>query len=170
MLRKFQKSLILALFPLLLWVSLSACTPQPPSRFEPAQQESTERGATAVVKESTQGAKFNVFFPPAEGDYQRIYTQEKQGFAEAKLKRAGKEVAVLAISDVLNNPAAVEKFKTSSLAIAGYPAVQQGSMATALLVDGRYQVKVLSRDASFTAQDREQWLEKFNLSGLAALP
>ncbi|BFM38978.1 hypothetical protein [Synechocystis sp. LKSZ1] len=169
MLKKFQKLLTLALVPFVLWVSLSACTPQPPSRFEQAQQESTQRGATAVVKESSQGAKFNAFFPPVEGDYKRIYTQEKQGFAEAKLKRAGKEVAVLAISDVLNNPAAVQKFQTSSLTIAGYPAVQQGSMATALLVEGRYQVKVLSRDASFTAQDRKQWLEKFNLAGLAAL-
>lgn len=170
MLKKLQKLLTLAFLPLLLWMSLSACTAQPPSRFEQAQQESTRPGVTAVAKESTTGAKFNAFFPQATGDYERIYTQEKQGFAEAKLKQAGQEVAVLAISDVRNNPATVEKFQASSLAIAGYPAVQQGSMATALLVAGHYQVKVLSRDTSFTAQDRQQWLEKFNLAGLARLP
>ncbi len=164
-----KKILAVVLLPFLLWVSLSACSPQPPSRFDQAQQESTQRGASAVVKESSQGSAFNAFFPQAGGDYQRVFTQEKKGFAEVKLKKEGKEMAVMAISDILNNPSAAQKFQSSTLKVAGYPALQQGATATALLVADRYQVKVLSRDPSFTAKDREQWLTKFNLTGLASL-
>ena len=36
-------------------------------------------------------------------------------------------------------------------------------------MNGRYQVKVLSRDASFTQSDRVDWLQKFDLQGLAQL-
>ena len=153
----------------LLWFGATACTPKPPSPFEQAQQQSTERGAKAVVKESTQGGAFNRFFPTASGEYERVFTQEKQGFAEAKLKQNGKEVAMMAIADVRNNPSATAKFEQSTQKLAGFPLVQQGSTATAVLVGDRYQVKVLSRSPTFTAADRETWLKQFNLQGLAAL-
>jgi hypothetical protein len=120
-----------------------------------------------VVKESAKGGSFNQFFPPAGGGYDRVYTQEKKGFAEAKLKQNGKDVALLAISDILNNPTAAIKFQQSTKKIKGYPAVEQGSTATAILVNDRYQVKVLSRDPAFTLSDREAWLAKFDLNGLA---
>ncbi len=148
---------------------VTACTSQPPSRFDQAQQDSTSRGATAVVKESESGGSFNRYFPEADSGYQRVYTQEKKGFAEAKLKKAGQEVAVMAISDTINNPSAVNKFKDSTEKIAGYPAVNQGSNATAILVKDRFQVKVLSRDPSFTESDRKALLSQFDLNGLSQL-
>jgi hypothetical protein len=122
-----------------------------------------------VAKDSTQGSDFNRFFPPAGQGFERVYTQEKKGFAEAKLKKDGKDLAVMAISDVVNTPGTADKFKAASAQIKGFPAVQQGSTATAVLVADRYQVKVLSRDPSFSAADRETWLGKFNLKGLAQL-
>jgi hypothetical protein len=76
---------------------------------------------------------------------------------------------MLAISDTSSNPAAAAKFKSSTTKVAGYPSVEQGSNGTAILVSDRYQVKVLSRDPSFTKEDRVKWLEKFNLRGLAQL-
>jgi hypothetical protein len=146
---------------------LTSCGNQPPSRFEQAQTESTQKGASAVVKESSKGGSFNKFFPaPGEG-YERVFAQEKQGFAEAKLKKDGKEVAVMSISDTLNNPSAVDKFKDSADTIGGYPAVKQGNTGTAVLVADRFQVKVLSRDPAFTETERRAWLEKFDLQGLA---
>ena len=148
---------------------LTSCGSQPPSRFDQAQSQSTQRGASAVVKESSKGGSFNKFFPASADGYQRVFAQEKQGFAEAKLKKNGKEVAVMSISDVLNNPTAVDKFKNSSDNIGGYPAVKQGNTGTAVLVDDRFQVKVLSRDPSFTENDRRAWLQKFDSNGLAAL-
>jgi hypothetical protein len=167
--KKLLRFLSLGMMLGLLWFGATACAPQPPSPFEQAQQESTERGATAVVKDSTKGGEFNAYFPTASGDYERIFAQEKQGFAEIKLKQKGQDVAVMSISDIRNNPTAADKFKQSSSQLAGFPMVQQGSTATAVLVGDRYQVKVLSRSPAFTAADRETWLSKFDLKGLAAL-
>ncbi|MEM8779352.1 MAG: hypothetical protein AAGF26_10880 [Cyanobacteria bacterium P01_G01_bin.49] len=160
---------IFAVFLLSSLLLLSACSTQAPSRFDQAQQESTKRGASAVVRESVTGGSFNKFFPPVSEGYERVYTQEKKGFAEAKLKKDGKEMAVMAITDTLNNPSALTKFEKSSQKVGTYPAVDQGSTGTAVLVADRFQVKVLSRDPSFTQSDRLTWLEKFDLNGLAAL-
>jgi hypothetical protein len=147
----------------------AACTKQPPSRFDRAQQDSSARGATAVVKEAESGGSFNRYFPSTSNGYQRVYTQEKKGFAEAKLIRDGKDMAVMAISDTLNNPTAKTKFQSSQESINGYPAVKQGSNSTALLVGERFQIKVSSRDASFAESDRKDWLSKFDLKGLSRL-
>ncbi|MFM7905910.1 MAG: hypothetical protein ACKPA9_12335 [Microcystis sp.] len=163
---RFGKILIAGVLAVLLLVTSCA---KAPSQFDQAQQESTARGAAAVVKESTSGGSFNRFFPPSGGGYERVYTQEKKGFAEAKLKQDGKVVAMLAISDISNNPAAANKFQDSQTTIKGFPSVEQGATASAVLVNNRYQVKVLSRDTDFTASDRQAWLAKFDLDGLAKL-
>lgn len=163
------------LAPLLLSLLLftTACAPKTPGRFDQAQQQSSQqKSGQAVAKNSTQGSEFNKFFPTAGAGYQRVYTQEKKGFAEAKLKKDGKDLAVLSVNDTqavkgAANPAA--KFVNSPKTVGGYPAVSQGSTGTAILVANRYQVKVQSRDASFTEADREAWIQKFNLSGLAQL-
>lgn len=168
MLSQFKKSWILCLLCTLLL--LNACTTEKvSSRFDQAQQESTQRGASSVVRQSVSGSSFNRFFPPGTDGYERVYTQEKKGFAEAKLKQDGQEMAVMAIADTLNNPSALTKFEKSTQTIGGYPVVAQGSMGTAVLVADRFQVKVLSRNSAFTQSDRIAWLEKFDLDGLAAL-
>jgi hypothetical protein len=166
-----RKVLVALLLSLVLFTT--ACTPKTPGRFDLAQQQSSQqRSGQAIAKDATQGSQFNKFFPTPQDGYERVYTQEKKGFAEAKLKKAGKEVAVISISDTqgvigTTNPAG--KFKNSTQKIAGYPAVSQGTTGTAVLVSDRYQVKVQSRDPSFTASDREAWIEKFNLDGLSRL-
>ena len=164
MLLKMRQIIVVFSLSLLL---LTSCATQAPSRFEQAQQESSQRGSSAVVRESESGGSFNKFFPPSGGGYERVYSQEKKGFAEAKLKKDGKEVAVLAISDILNNPSAAKKFEKSTQKIKGYPAVSQGKTGTAVLVGDRFQVKVLSRDPAFAESDRQAWLEKFDLKGLS---
>jgi hypothetical protein len=153
-----------------------------PSRWDNAQQESTQKPSKTqqtntqktgdtqkLPSKAVSGGSLNKFFPAASGGYSRTFSQEKTGFAEAKLKKGGKEVAVLSINDVAGNPTAADKFKASTEKIGGYPAVQQGKTTTAVLVGNRYQVKAQSRDSSFSASDRKAWLEKFNLSGLANL-
>ena len=164
-LRKILAPLLLSLLLL-----VTSCAQQPPSRFEQAQQESSQqRSGQAVDKNATQGSEFNKFFPQGGNGYERVFTQEKKGFAEAKLKQGGKDVAMLAISDTTSTPTAAAKFQQSTKKIAGYPAVEIGSTQTAVLVNNRYQVKVLSRNPAFTQSDREAWLQKFNLNGLARL-
>lgn len=164
---------IFAALLLCLLLFTTACAPKTPTRFDQVQQESSQkRSGQAVAKDATQGGEFNKFFPSPQAGYQRVFTQEKKGFAEAKLKKDGKDVAVISVNDTQAikgsaNPAA--KFVNSSKTIAGYPAVTQGTSGTAILVGNRYQVKVQSRDPSFTEADREALLQKFNLNGLTRL-
>ncbi|MBD2244523.1 hypothetical protein [Nostoc sp. FACHB-888] len=146
----------------------TACTPKTPGRFDQAQKESTQQKNVAVAKTATQGSEFNKLFPKASDGYQGVYTQEKKGFANLKLKKGGKDVALLSISDTTSTPSAAAKFSKSTKKIGGYPAVEVGKTQTAILV-GKYQVKAISSNPSFTASDRANWLEKFNLNGLAKL-
>ena len=69
-----------------------------PTRWDTAATSTVARAPDAPpVKEA---GSFNKFFP-ADGidGMKRIYTQEKTGFAEAKLQKDGKDMAVLSISD-----------------------------------------------------------------------
>ncbi|SRR5579883_583025 len=153
---------------------VTGCTPKAPSPYSQAQQESTQKGAPpAVAKNATQGSSFNKFFPKPGDGYERVFTQEKKGFSEAKLKKDGKDVAMLAISDatsdVTGGVSAAKKFEKSTSKIAGYPAVDVGATQTAVLVADRYQVKVISRSPSFTKADRQTWIQRFDLAGLSRL-
>ncbi len=164
-LRKFFTPLLLVTL-----ILITSCNPSPPSRFDQAQQQS--QGQSAVVKEALPGSAFNKFFPPSADGFDRVFTQEKDGFAEAKLKQNNQDVALLSISDVLNNPKAANKFKESSETLPGYPTIKlakQGSGGTTILVADRFQVKVLSIDSKLTEENRKALLTKFDLNGLAAL-
>lgn len=150
---------------------ITSCAQEPPSRFEQAQKESTQgsqRNQT-ISKDAVTGGSLNKFFPSSNGNYQVAYSQEKKGFAQAKLKMDGKEVAALSISDTISNPSAADKFQQSTEKINGFPTIEQGNTGTAVLVDDRFLVKVLSRDPAFGQSDRQQWLSKFDLKGLAQL-
>lgn len=158
--------------PILLSLVLfvTACTPNTSSRYSQVQKETSRRGApTAVAKKAEQGSTFNKFFPSSTGTYEVVPAQEKQGFAEYKLNKDGKTVAMLTINDTTSIPTAAVKYRNSTEKIAKYPAVDQGTTATGILVNDRYQVKVLSRDASFTKDDRVDWIQKFDLRGLSRL-
>ena len=164
--RGLAKILAPILISLLLLTSACGGARQP-SRFDQAQEQSkTERPSEA---KQVSGGSLNKYFPSSSGDYKLTYAQEKKGFAQASLKKDGKEVAVMSINDISASPSAAKKFENSSQKIGGYPAVKQGTKTTAVLVDNRFQVKAQSKDSSFTDSDREEWLKKFNLSGLASL-
>ena len=154
---------------LVLVITLTACS-SAPSKYDQVQEDTTGFKAPAAVdKAAEKGSTFNQFFPEAEGDYAVVPSQEKPGFAEYKLKRDGETVAMLSINDTISLPAAAAKYENATTTVAGFPSVVQGSTATGVLVNDRYQVKVLSRDTSFTEADRAAWLEKFDLQGLAQL-
>lgn len=135
----------------------------------------TDSEPTSSMKEIAglppqKGAAFNKFFPDGSGsDYETVFTQEKEGFAEIKLTMKGTEMAKISISDTVTNLTARSKFEGAKDAIDGFPAIAQGKNASAVLVGDRYQVKVMSRDDSFTEADRETWLSKVDLSGLSKL-
>jgi len=155
---------------LCLLLFVTACTPKDTSPYAQVQQETTRRNApAAIAKQAEQGAEFNKFFPVSTGTYEVIPTQEKKGFAEYKVSQNGKTVAMLSVSDTISLPEAAQKYQSSTFKVGDFPGVDQGTTTTGILVGDRYQVKVLSRDESFSRDDRLAWLQKFDLRGLAAL-
>ena len=115
------------------------------------------------------GTAFNRLFPEAGPGEQLVYTQEKRGFSEARLKQGGATLALLAIADTTTNPEARAKFSASSERIQGWPLVEQGPQASALLVADRFQVKVIGQGAGLDPTQRHELLGAFDLPGLAAL-
>ncbi|WP_299491889.1 hypothetical protein [Acaryochloris sp. IP29b_bin.137] len=148
---------------------VTACS-SAPNQYDQVQKDTTGFGKpVAVSKDAQKGGTFNQFFPKSEGEFDVVPSQEKKGFAAYKLNKNGTTVATLSINDTISLPAAVAKYSSASDEVAGYPSVNQGTTTTGLLVNGRYQVKVSSRDTSFSQADRVDWLQKFDLKGLAEL-
>ena len=119
--------------------------------------------AAPVVEGSTLNKRF-----PADGTdgYTRVFTQEKDGFAEAKFQKDGKVVATLSISDTNGTPEAKAKFDTATDKLDGkYPLVTVGKNQSSVLVAGRWQVKVSSPTLDPAA--RSALISKFDLEGLS---
>jgi hypothetical protein len=167
----FQNGWLKRLAPLLVCLVLlvTSCA-SAPSKYDQVQKDTTGfRAPAAVAKKAEKGGTFNQFFPGDQGEYNVIPYQEKKGFAEYKLQKGDKTLAMLTINDTTSLPTAAAKYNDATEKVVGYPSVDQGTTATGILVNGRYQVKVLSRDPSFTKEDRVSWLQKFDLKGLAQL-
>ena len=151
----------------LLALATSACKKES-TRWDKAAEaplapKPAEPGATEKA-----GGSFNRAFPfDGLSGYRRVFTQEKEGFAEAKLQKDGKDVAVLAISDVRNDAAARAKFAATVDRLSSYPLVTVGKNQSALLIANRFQVKVSSQVLGPDA--RKEILSKFDLAALAAL-
>ncbi|WP_437538616.1 hypothetical protein WME79_21830 [Sorangium sp. So ce726] len=146
---------------------LVACEKEPPSRWDEAAAKEPTPAASAAP-DVKPGSAFNAFFPPegAEG-MSRVFTAEKPGYAEAKLRRDGGDVASLSISDTAGDPQVVAKFANATDHLAGMPVVTVGKNQSALLVKNRFQVKVSSQ--TLDPEARKAWLQRFDLSGLANL-
>ena len=146
----------------------AAARSKEPSRWDNAAATAKSAAAAeSAAPVKTEGGKLNKFFPPdGEGGYARVFTQEKAGFVEAKLKKDGAEVATLAISDTEGDDAAKKKFEGASDKVGTAPLVTVGKNQSAALV-GRYQVKVSS--PALDPGARKTLLEKFDLQGLAKL-
>lgn len=119
--------------------------------------------------EVVNGTAFNRLFPAPGPGEQLVFTQEKRGFSEARLKQGEEIKALLAISDTITAPTSREKFTASSERIAGWPLVEQGPQASALLVAERFQVKVIGQGTGLDPTQRHQLIGAFQLKELAAL-
>ncbi len=158
-----MKRTILALALLGGALALTGCKKEP-TRWDEA--------ATATLPASTapkiEGKKLNAFFPADGTDgLSRAFTQEKDGFVEAKLKRDGQDVAVVTISDTSGDEAAKSKFTGASDKLSGHPLVTVGKNQSAVLVHDKFQIKVSSQ--TLDADARKALLGKFDIDGLAKL-
>ncbi len=125
--------------------------------------------ADVAKSEVVNGTAFNRLFPKAQPSEQIVFTQEKRGFSEARLKQGDDIKALLAISDTTTAPAARSKFEASREKLQGWPLIDQGSQASALLVADRFQVKVIGQGVGLDVQQRHELIGAFDLKGLAAL-
>jgi len=125
--------------------------------------------AGVATAEVVNGSPFNRLFPKPEPGEQLVFTQEKRGFSEARLKQGDSIKALLAISDTTTAPAARSKFDGSAEQLKGWPLVEQGPQASALLVAERFQVKVIGQGAGLDPDQRHELIGAFDLDGLAAL-
>ena len=149
---------------------LAGCGEEPDNSNWDATQAATEDGDTRAVDtvDGADGGDWNQFFPPQEGDWDRVYRQEKRGTATADYEKDEEVMFTITVSDTAENVSARGKFADAVMEIDGFPAVKQGSKTTAVLVNDRYQVKAIGKSDAFTEADREAWLKKFDLAGLAA--
>lgn len=107
----------------------------------------------------------NKFFPKdGEGGFKRVFAADKEGYAEAKLQKDGKEVATLSISDADRVPGAKEKFAGAAEKLDGHPLMTVGKNQSTVLVKDRFQVKVSS--PTLDADARKAILATFDLKGL----
>ena len=108
---------------------------------------------------------FNKSFPKdGEGGFTRVFAPDKEGYAEAKLLKGGKEVAVVSITDADRLAYAKAKYGSSTDKVDGFPIVQSGTNQTSALVKERFQVKVTS--ATLDHEARKAILATFDLKGL----
>ena len=128
-------------------------------------------GTVAGISSSVvvNGTAFNRLFPSPQPGESLVFTQEKRGFSEARLKQGDQTLALLAISDTVTAPSARDKFAQATERLQGWPLVEQGPQASALLVSDRFQVKVIGQGVGLDGQQRHDLLGGFDLDGLAAL-
>ena len=125
--------------------------------------------ANIATREVVNGTLFNRLFPKPQTGEQLVFTQEKRGFSQARLKQGAEVRALLSISDVASSPASRNKFIHTEERLQSWPLVDQGSQASALLVADRFQVKVIGQGSGLDVQQRHELLGAFDLSALAAL-
>lgn len=157
----------LALALLGLALAATSCRGEPKSTRWDEKAAELEAGRTATVDKSTvaAGSTLNAFFPKEDDALTRTFTQEKTGFAEAKIVVGGQSAKV-SISDIRSNPKAADKFASATDDVDGHKLVTVGKRQSAVLVAGRWQVKVSSSELDPSA--RAKLLQSFDLAGLAA--
>ena len=143
--------------------------PRALKRQDSAPAKTSAVGTTALPAKPVPGSALNKFFPNDADGYDRIFTQEKNGFAMANLNKGGKTVATLSINDCAALPSSRDKFKSAGRSVGGNPATNDGMSGIAMLVGDRYQVKIRATGGALSDADMQAWLEKFDLNGLAGL-
>lgn len=129
-----------------------------------APPQPADADGAAAVPLSPAGT-LNKFFPKdGDGGYKRVFAADKEGYAEAKLLKDGKEVAVLSISDAERLAYAKAKFEGATEKLEGFPLMTVGKNQSTILVKNRFQVKVSSQTLEHDA--RKAILATFDLKGL----
>jgi hypothetical protein len=163
---------VVAVQALFLGAALVACSKKeepkdagaaPPSVA--AQSTRPSLAPTAVAPAPIGAGIFNKAFPKdGQGGYARVFAPDKEGYAEAKLLKEGKEVAVISVADAERLAYARAKYGSATERVDDFPVLQSGTNQTSALVRERYVVKVVSSTLDHEA--RKAILATFDLKSL----
>jgi len=118
--------------------------------------------------EKKETGAFNKFFPADGTDgAKRVFSADKEGYAEAKLTKDGKEVALLTVTDLNGKDDEKKKFDAAKEKVNGNPVATFGKNKTMVLVKSRYQIAASSQTLDHEA--RKGLISKFDLNGISAL-
>ncbi len=144
---------------------------QPTTIVEEAAPSSgaEENAQPPVAADSAESGKFDPFFPKPEDGYQIVFQPENPGYAQASLHGAGdQELAVFSIFDTEKSPIVLARFGRSEQKIGEQTVLSEESSLSALIAE-RYHVQVRSVAPDFGEAERQAWLEKFDLAGIAKM-
>lgn len=137
-------------------------------RWADAAAAAESAAANSPTVERQESGSFNRFFPADAGEgTKRVFTSDREGYAEAKMTKDGEDVALLAITDLLGKDGDLKKYEEPKERLGDYPIATFGKNKTMILVHRRYQVSASS--ATLDHEARKNLLSKFDLGGLAAL-
>lgn len=131
-----------------------------------AEEKKSAPAASSAAPKADTGT-LNKFFPADGPEGKRVFTADREGYAEAKLTQDGKDVALLAVTDLNGKDADKKKFEGAAEKVGTYPVATFGKNKSMILVNERWQVSVSSQTLDHAA--RKKLLEKFDLAGLRAL-
>lgn len=158
----------LATLTLALGLLVACGSEEEPTRWDGAEEKIEAGEVKQPIGAIVQGSAFNAVLP-ADGfqGHARVFTQEKEGYAEAEYKLDGETVLTMSVSDTRDNPSAREKFSSAKDKLGGHPVMDRGANGSMVLVNDRFQVRASSK--TLASEARKEWLEATNLDQLATL-
>ncbi|MBX2801785.1 MAG: hypothetical protein KTR31_29165 [Myxococcales bacterium] len=140
---------------------------EPPTPWDDAAEQA-EAGANKPIGAIVHGSAFNALLPDdGHEGHSRVFTQEKEGYAEAEYSLDGQTVLTMSISDTRDNPSARDKYGAATEAIGSFPVMSRGKNSSMVLVQDRFQVRVSSDVLDH--RGRTAWLSAAELDSLADL-
>lgn len=149
------------------WTLACSGVEEAPTRWDEAAEQVEAAPEAAPIGEIVPGSAFNDLMP-ANGfeDHARVFTQEKEGYAEAEFTK-GDDTVTVSISDTRDHPSAREKFAKATETVSGHPALARGKNSSLMLVRNRFQVRISAPHLDHT--QRLAWLSAVPAASLADL-
>ena len=150
-------------------VALACGTSEPaPTEWDDAVKEIEQGEVAKPIGEIVAGSAFNPMLPDdGHKGHTRVFTQEKEGYAEAEYKLDGQTVVTISVSDTRDNPDARDKFATATDKLGPHPVMERGNNSSLALVADRFQVRASSQ--TLAAEQRREWLSATKLDQIATL-
>ena len=121
--------------------------------------------APVATPEVVKGSALNgVFLPKDYEGLNRVFTTEKEGFAQAEYKKGDEAMFTLSVTDLKDQPDLSAKYANVQDTLEGHPYMKRCKGGSMVLVNGRFQVKLTSK--RMDEPTRKDHLSRLNFSAL----